>query len=80
MTIGFNYEKIVGNEAKEFEDFRSLNSIDEMIVFIKDRLRIVTKYLMDKRISNNGMTVSRIKEYINGHFSEPLLLSCSRRR
>ncbi len=80
MTIGFNYEKIVGNEAKEFEDFRSLNSIDEMIVFIKDRLRIITKYLMDKRISNNGMTVSRIKEYINGHFSEPLLLSCSRRR
>lgn len=47
MTIGFNYEKIVGNETKEFEDFRSLNSIDEMIVFIKDRLRIVTKYLMD---------------------------------
>ena len=74
MTIGFNYEKIVGNEAKEFEDFRSLNSIDEMIVFIKDRLRIVTKYLMDKRISNNGMTVSRIKEYINGHYSEPLSL------
>lgn len=74
MTIGFNYEKIVGKEAKEFEDFRSLNSIDEMIVFIKDRLRIVTKYLMDKRISNNGMTVSRIKEYINGHYSEPLSL------